>query len=129
MRSRDHTLASVVNVNREGHCGLLCPHPGFARVPVPPDAAQDVLLCVRRDEAQVGGDLGAITVSALRTGWRSLRRVAPPEHPVQPTFDLERRGPELSRHVIGTLAQAGGALAGAIVDGSVRTWLTDTDGG
>jgi hypothetical protein len=30
--------------------------------------------------------------------------------------------------MIGTLAQGGGTLAGAIVDGSVRTWLTDTKG-
>jgi hypothetical protein len=30
--------------------------------------------------------------------------------------------------MIGTLARGGGTLAGAIVDGSARTWLTDTDG-
>ncbi|MBV9001917.1 MAG: hypothetical protein JO304_22865 [Solirubrobacterales bacterium] len=30
--------------------------------------------------------------------------------------------------MIGTLAQGGGTLAGAIVDGSVRTWLTGTSG-
>jgi hypothetical protein len=46
----------------------------------------------------------------------------------RPTFDLEPRGPELSRHTIGTLAQGGGNLAGAIVDGSVRTWLTGGNG-
>jgi hypothetical protein len=30
--------------------------------------------------------------------------------------------------MIGTLAQGGGILAGAIVNGCVRTWLTDTNG-
>ena len=30
--------------------------------------------------------------------------------------------------MFGTLAQGGGLLAGALVDGSVRTWLTDTNG-
>jgi hypothetical protein len=30
--------------------------------------------------------------------------------------------------MIGTLAQGGGKLVGAIVDGAVRTWLTDANG-
>ena len=54
--------------------------------------------------------------------------MATPEQPVRATFDLEPRGPALSPRTIGTLAQGEGVLAGAIVDGSVRTWLTDTNG-
>ena len=50
------------------------------------------------------------------------------EQAARPTFDLEPRGPEPSPSTIGTVAQGGGILAGAIVDGSVRTWLTDTNG-
>lgn len=51
-----------------------------------------------------------------------------PEHSVRPTFELEPRGPELSAHTIGLLAQGGGVLTGAIVDGAVRTWLAETNG-
>jgi len=44
------------------------------------------------------------------------------------TFRLEPEGPELSPGTIGTLAQGGGRLVGAIVNGSVRTWLMDANG-
>lgn len=54
--------------------------------------------------------------------------MATPEQNVPPIFDLEPRGPELSAHTIGLLAQSGGVLTGAIVDGAVRTWLADTNG-
>jgi hypothetical protein len=54
--------------------------------------------------------------------------MATDDQAARPTLDLEPRGPELSRHTIGTLAQGGGNLAGAIVDGSVHTWLTDGNG-
>ncbi len=54
--------------------------------------------------------------------------MATDEQAARPTFDLEPRGPERSRHRIGTVAQGGGTLAGAIVEGSVRTWLTDAHG-
>ena len=46
----------------------------------------------------------------------------------RPVFALEPRGPEVSGRMIGTLAQGGGTLAGAIVNGSVQTWLTDGNG-
>ena len=45
----------------------------------------------------------------------------------RPIFGLEPRGPELSADTIGLLAQGGGVLTGAIVDGAVRTWLADTN--
>lgn len=43
-------------------------------------------------------------------------------------FVLEPRGADLSPGAIGTLAQAGGILVGAIVNGLIRTWLADNDG-
>jgi hypothetical protein len=43
-------------------------------------------------------------------------------------FALEPRGADLSPGMIGTLAQGGGILVGAIVNGLVRTSLADTDG-
>ena len=46
----------------------------------------------------------------------------------RPLLALEPRGNEVSEHTIHTLAQSGGTLVGAIVNGSVRTWLTDGDG-
>jgi hypothetical protein len=46
----------------------------------------------------------------------------------RPTFDLAPRGPDFSHHTIGVLAQGGGGLVGAIVDGAVQTWLTEATG-
>jgi hypothetical protein len=43
-------------------------------------------------------------------------------------FALDPRGAELSPGMIGTLAQSGGTLVGAIVNGRMRTWLADNDG-
>jgi hypothetical protein len=54
--------------------------------------------------------------------------MATDDQAARPTFNLEPSGPDLSRDTIGTVAQGGGNLAGAIVDGSVRTWLTDGNG-
>lgn len=41
---------------------------------------------------------------------------------------LEPRGADLAPGMIGTLAQGGGILVGAIVNGLVRTWVADDDG-
>lgn len=46
----------------------------------------------------------------------------------RPVFALEPHGAELSPGMIRTLAQSGGILVGAIVDGCIRTWLADHDG-
>jgi len=46
----------------------------------------------------------------------------------RPLFALEPRGVEPAQGTIGTLAQAGGTLVGAIVNGAARTWLADDDG-
>jgi hypothetical protein len=46
----------------------------------------------------------------------------------RPLFALEPRGAELSPGMIGTLAQGGGILVGAIVNGLMRTWVADEDG-
>jgi hypothetical protein len=43
-------------------------------------------------------------------------------------FNLQPRGREISPGMMGRLAQGGGVLAGAVLDGVVRTWLTDTNG-
>jgi hypothetical protein len=44
------------------------------------------------------------------------------------TFDLHPRNPKRTGVTIGLLAQSGGTLVGAIVDGAVRTWLLDPGG-
>jgi hypothetical protein len=46
----------------------------------------------------------------------------------RPILALEPGGAERSPHMIGTLAQSGGTLTGAIVSGAVRTWLADSNG-
>ena len=43
-------------------------------------------------------------------------------------FALEPRGVDLAPGTLGMLAQAGGILVGAIVNGLVRTWLADQNG-
>jgi hypothetical protein len=47
---------------------------------------------------------------------------------VRPILPLEPHGPQLSSTTIGALAQNGGLLVGALVEGAVRTWLADTGG-
>jgi hypothetical protein len=54
--------------------------------------------------------------------------MATDEQAARRSFDLEPRGPHLSHRTIGTLAQGGGNPVGAVVDGTVRTWLTDAHG-
>lgn len=43
-------------------------------------------------------------------------------------FALEPRGADPAPGMLGTLAQAGGTLVGAIVNGLMRTWLADQNG-
>ena len=43
-------------------------------------------------------------------------------------FELSPVGNPVRAGMMGTLAQSGGVLVGAIVDGSVRTWLSDANG-
>jgi hypothetical protein len=43
-------------------------------------------------------------------------------------YALEPRGADLSPGMFRTLAQGGGTLVGAIVNGLVRTWVADNDG-
>jgi hypothetical protein len=43
-------------------------------------------------------------------------------------FELDPQGPVVSPQAIRLLAQSGGVLVGAIVNGAVRTWLADPTG-
>jgi hypothetical protein len=59
---------------------------------------------------------------------RSLRRMTPGDRSRRARFALEPRGADPAPGTIGTLAQGGGVLVGAIVNGFMRTWLADDDG-
>ena len=59
---------------------------------------------------------------------RTLQRMTSDDRSERALFALEPRGADLSPGMIHTLAQGGGILVGAIVDGLVRTWVADNDG-
>jgi hypothetical protein len=44
------------------------------------------------------------------------------------TFALSPAGPTVSPDAAHRLAQTGGSLVGAVIDGTVRTWLASSDG-
>jgi hypothetical protein len=54
--------------------------------------------------------------------------MTPGDRTERPVFALEPHGAEPSPGMIRTLAQSGGILVGAIVNGRIRTWLADDDG-
>lgn len=81
----------------------------------------------------LGGEL-VIDVSYRRTfvgrrrPRRTLARMSSGDRSAPILFALEPRGADLVAGMIGTLAQCGGTLVGAIVDGRVRTWVADAGG-